>query len=75
MRRGEVWWANLDPPAGRRPALLLSRDDAYAVRLLVTIAPVTTRMRGIPVEVPLGPADGLDRPCAVQAAEGKIGSS
>jgi mRNA interferase MazF len=45
--------------------LLLSRDEAYQVRTLVTVAPVTTRLRGIPVEVPLGPDDGLPRPCAI----------
>lgn len=67
MRRGEVWWAELPPPAGRRPVLLLSRDEAYAVRALVTIAPVTTRIRGLPVEVLLGPDDGLPRQCVVNA--------
>jgi len=65
VRRGEVWWAALTPPAGRRPVLLLSRNEAYAVRELVTVAPVTTRMRHIPSEVPLGPEDGLPRPCVV----------
>lgn len=65
MRRGEVWWADLPPPAGRRPVLLLSRNSAYTVRSLITIAPITTTVRDIPVEVPLGPADGLPRPCAV----------
>ncbi len=64
MRRGEVWWAELPPPAGRRPVVLLSRNDAYTVRELVTVAPVTTRMRGIPVEVQLGREDGLPRECA-----------
>lgn len=61
MRRGEVWWANLSPPRGPRPVLLLSRDEAYAVRDLVIMTPVTTRSRGIPTEVPLGPADGMPR--------------
>mgnify|MGYP001063347014 CR=1 FL=1 len=65
MRRGEVWWAELVPPAGRRPVLLLSRNEAYTVRGLVTVAPVTTRVRHIPSEVPLGPEDGLPRPCVV----------
>ena len=65
MRRGEIWWAELTPPAGRRPVLLLSRDEAYAVRELVTVAPVTTRMRHITSEVPLGPEEGLPRPCVV----------
>ena len=63
MKRGEVWWADLPPPAGRRPIVLLSRDEAYAVRTQVTIAPVTTRIRQIPVEVTLGPADGLPKEC------------
>ena len=65
MRRGEVWWAELTPPAGRHPVLLLSRNEAYAVRELVTVAPVTTRMRHIPSEVPLGLEDGLPKPCVV----------
>jgi mRNA interferase MazF len=65
LKKGEVWWARLRPPAGRRPVLLLSRDEAYAVRTAVTVAPLTTTMRGIPVEVPLGEADGLPRRCAI----------
>jgi mRNA interferase MazF len=65
MKRGEIWWAELEPPAGRRPVLLLSRDEAYSVRELVTIAPVTTRIRHIPTEVPLSLEDGLPKPCAV----------
>lgn len=63
MRQGEVWWANLAPPTGLRPVLLLSRDEAYAVRALITVAPITTRVRHIPSEVPLGPEDGLPRDC------------
>jgi len=43
--------------------VLLSRDEAYAVRDLVTIAPVTTRIRGIPTEVSLDAADGLAKKC------------
>jgi mRNA interferase MazF len=63
MRRGEIWWAELPAPAGRRPVLLLSRDEAYAVRELVTVAPITSRIRRIATEVALGPDDGLPRPC------------
>jgi mRNA interferase MazF len=65
VKRGEIWWAELPPPAGRRPVILLSRDEAYEVRKLVTVAPITTRIRGIPVEVPLGPKDGMPRECVV----------
>jgi len=63
MRRGEVWWAKLPAPAGRRPVVLLSRDEAYSVRELVTVAPVTTRVRGLPVEVGLTKKDGLPKVC------------
>ncbi len=65
MKRCEVWWADLTPPMGRRPVVLLSRDEAYAVRDQVTVAPVTTRIRRIPIEVDLGPEDGLPKPCVV----------
>ena len=63
MRRGEVWWAELPAPAGRRPVVLLSRNEAYAVRELVIVAPITSRARSIPTEVVLGAADGLPRRC------------
>jgi mRNA interferase MazF len=62
VRRGEIWWADLPPPTGRRFVVLVSRDRAYAVRDFVMVAPVTSRRRGIPGEVPLGPEDGLARP-------------
>lgn len=65
MKRGEIWWAELVPPAGRRPVLLLSRNEAYLVRELVTVAPITTRIRNIPSEVPLGLKDGLPKSCVV----------
>jgi mRNA interferase MazF len=65
MKRGEVWWANVRPPVGRRPVLLLSRDSAYMIRRSVTIAPLTRTVHHIPVEVPLGPEDGLPSVCVV----------
>jgi len=43
--------------------LLLSRNETYAVRTLVTVAPVTTRIRKLPVEVGLGRAEGLPKKC------------
>jgi mRNA interferase MazF len=64
VRRGEVWWADLPPPAGRRPVLLLSREEAYRVRALITVAPITTRVREIPAEVLLSRNDGLPKDCA-----------
>ena len=65
MKRGEVWWVEMPPPAGRRPAVLLSRDSAYRVRAAVTVAPITRTIRNIPVEVLLDPNDGMPTRCVV----------
>lgn len=65
MRRGEVWWAEQPQPIGRRPVVLLSRDEAYEVRNAVTVAQVTTTIRNIPVEVLLEEKDGLPKKCVV----------
>ncbi len=65
MKRGEVWWVDMPPPAGRRPAVLLSRDVAYRVRAAITVAPVTRTIRNIPVEVVLDRSDGLPTRCVV----------
>ncbi len=65
MQRGEIWWAELPPPAGRRPVLLLSRDRAYRVRASITVAVITRTVRNIPVEVALGPEDGMPTACVV----------
>ena len=65
MRRGEIWWAELPAPVGRRPVLLLSRDAAYEVRTSVTVATVTRTIRRIPVEISLGTEDGMQEKCIV----------
>ena len=65
MQRGEVWWAELPPPIGRRPVVLLSRDVAYRVRTSITVGIVTRIARNIPVEVPLGTEDGMPQQCVV----------
>lgn len=59
MRRGEVWWISFPGPAGRRPAVLVSRDQAYRVRAGVTVVPLTRKVRHIRVEVPLGPTEDI----------------
>ena len=65
MHRGEVWWANLPQPVGRRPMLLLSRDMAYQVRTSITVAAITRTIRRIPVEVSLDVEDGMPERCVV----------
>jgi len=65
MRKGEVWWADLPPPIGRRPIVLLSRDEACSFRTHITIALVSTTIRNLPVEVILDKGDGLLKTSAV----------
>ena len=67
MHRGEVWWAELPEPIGRRPILLLSREAAYSVRTSVTAAVITRTIRNIPVEVLLGQEDGMPVECVVNS--------
>jgi mRNA-degrading endonuclease toxin of MazEF toxin-antitoxin module len=59
VKRGEVWWATLPPPANRRPVLLLSRDSAYRQRTHCIVTPLTRTIRHLRSEVRLGPQDGV----------------
>jgi mRNA interferase MazF len=59
VERGDIVWADLGPPAGRRPVCVLTRDAAIAVLTAITCAPITRRIRGIRSEVEVGPAQGL----------------
>ena len=52
MKRGEVWWAEVG--GKRRPVLVLTRTEVIDVRRLVTVAEITTTIRGLAVEVPIG---------------------
>ena len=63
MRQFDVWWAELKAPIGRRPVVLLTRTSALSYLSRCIVAEVTTIVRGIPQEVPLGPAEGLSRRC------------
>ena len=61
VARGEVWWGEAPDEKGR-PFLVVSRDAANRVMQRVLVAPVTSRIRGIPSELPLGEAEGLPQP-------------
>jgi mRNA interferase MazF len=55
-RRGEVWLARLDKV---RPVVVLTRDPLGGLLHAVIGAPVTSTVRGLSTEVPLGLDDGL----------------
>lgn len=48
-----------------RPVLVLTRALAIPHLTWVTVAPITSRIRGIGVEVPVGPQNGIDHQAVV----------
>ncbi|CAN5874560.1 type II toxin-antitoxin system PemK/MazF family toxin [soil metagenome] len=64
VHRGELWWADV-PGDKRRPVLVLTRERFISRLTALLVAPVTTNVRDIPTEVPIGPDDGMSRPCAI----------
>jgi mRNA interferase MazF len=64
MNRGEIWLAHVGRK--QRPVLILTRSEVIDVRSQVTIAEITTTVRGLSVEVELDPAEvGLSRPSVI----------
>lgn len=58
----EICLVNLDKT---RPALVLTRELARGGMTKVTVAPITSTVKGLSSEVPVGPQNGLDHNCAV----------
>jgi mRNA interferase MazF len=52
-------------PDKNRPAVVLTRDSAIGYLATVTVAPVTSTIRGVPSEVLLDTEDGMKARCAV----------
>jgi mRNA-degrading endonuclease toxin of MazEF toxin-antitoxin module len=66
VTRGQIWFAGVGRK--RRPVLVLTRFEVIDVRALVTVAEVTTSIRGIAAEVEFDPEEaGLDRPSVVKS--------
>jgi mRNA interferase MazF len=64
VRPGEVWQVSFDPVVGHqqggtRPALIVSGDQFNALpHGLCVVAPITSRVRDIPTQVPVKPPEG-----------------
>lgn len=63
LERGEVRLYRFPQPDKERPVLILTRGSAIPYLSRVTVAPITSTIRGVPSEVALGPDDGLRQPC------------
>lgn len=59
--QGEIWWAETEERK-RRPVLVVTRSPAVPVLSAILVAPVTTRIRHIATELPLGEEAGLREP-------------
>jgi mRNA interferase MazF len=63
--RGDVRLYSFAPPDKKRPVVVLTRDSAIAYLSTVTVAPITSAVRGVPSEVVLDEQDGMKASCAV----------
>lgn len=54
MKRGEVWWAELPPPVGDRPVVILTRDGVVNTIGGVVVVLVTRTVRNLATKVILG---------------------
>ena len=54
--------ADLDKP---RPVVVLTRDVAVPHLANLTVAPITSTIRGLSTEVAIGPRNGLDHDCVI----------
>lgn len=61
VSRGDIFDADL-PGLGARPVLVVTRQAAIPVLSSVTVAPITSTVRGIASEVPLDSEHGLSPP-------------
>ena len=65
IERGDIRLYRFAPPDKQRPVVVLTRESALRYLSTVTVAPVTSTIRGVPSEVMLDEADGMKKPCAV----------
>jgi mRNA interferase MazF len=65
VERGDVRLYRFPAPDKPRPVLVLTRGSAIRYLSRVTVAPITSTIRGVPSEVVLDDADGMKQPCAV----------
>lgn len=65
LSRGEIRLYRFGRPDKERPVLILTRDTSIAHLSTVTVAPVTSTIRGVPSEVTLDIDDGMKTRCAV----------
>ena len=65
IAQGDIRLYQFAPPDKKRQAVVLTRNSAIAYLSTITVAPITSTIRGVPSEVVLSEEDGMKTPCAV----------
>jgi len=65
LSRGAVCLCHFPSPDKLRPVLILTRDRSIGNLSTVTVAPITSTIRGVASEVILEVEDGMKNRCAV----------
>lgn len=65
VARGDIRLFRFPEPEKQRPVLVLTRDSIIDRLSRITVAPVTSTIRGVASEVVLGPDDGMKDTCAI----------
>ena len=65
IARGDVRLYQFAAPDKQKPVLVLTRNSAISYLATVTVAPITSTIRGVPSEVVLGEEDGMKSSCAI----------
>jgi mRNA interferase MazF len=65
IARGDIRLYQFASPDKKRPAVVLTRNFAIRYLSTVTVAPITSTIRGVPSEVLLDEEDGMKTPCVV----------
>jgi len=66
VNRGDVWQLDLGGRAGRRPAVILTRQGVIAHVSKLTVAEITSVGKGYPTEVSIGQKANLPKDSYVQ---------
>jgi mRNA interferase MazF len=59
LSRGDIWLLDRPRPDRRRPVVILARPSLIRALHTVTVAAVTSTLRGAPTEVEVGVEEGL----------------
>lgn len=65
LNRGDIRLCEFPSPDKQRPVVILTRTSSIGHLSTVTVAPITSTVRGVPSEVTLDIDDGMKGRCAV----------